>query len=307
MQATTTTMTDGTGRLRRRRLACTALCLSAALLPAAHAFAPAGPSSIGRLCDNRIADHDVPCFCPARRGSPPAIHARGSTHLSARGINFAGDSTSAVFVPHPPVPSTGQPNPQRTLTAYLRSTASDGVLLGTSNYARREGTELYEAYQPEIDWFGLRLVPVFVNQIDRPADTQEVVYVDIREARTDIAGGRPPGNRARAIADIMKRSEFSGRYELLWESASGLRAAAAQQRDGGEENDGQGGGWKLNADLTLVLSVPLPKLVPLPPGFNTVGSRIVRSTCRKRVEDQLRQLRQAYIEWARQEGEPSES
>ena len=193
-----------------------------------------------------------------------------------------------MFIPHPNVPSTGEPNPSRTLTAYLRSTASDGLLLGTINYARREKDQLYEAFQPEIDWFGLQLVPVFVNKIDRPEDTEEVVYVDIMEARTDIAGGRPPGNRAKAIADIMKRSEFTGRYELVWEKASGRRGA----------------GWSLNGDLTLVLSVPLPKLVPLPPGFNNVGSRIVRTTCRKRVEEQLQQLREGYIEWAEQEGEP---
>jgi len=220
--------------------------------------------------------------------SPASTARASSTQLYARGINFAGDSTATVFIPHPECPSTGEPNPSRTLTAYLRSTASDGLLLGTSNYALLEKDMLYEAYQPEIDWFGLQLVPVFVNKIDRPEETEEVVYVDIMEARTDIAGGRPPGNRAKAIADIMKRSEFTGRYELLWEAASGRRGA----------------GWSLNGDLTLVLSVPLPKLLPVPPGFNTVGSRIVRTTCRKRVEEQLQELREGYIEWAKLEGEP---
>ena len=284
------TMTNGIGhRVRRRRagrsFGAAALCLSAVSVSSythsAQAFAPV-PS---RVSENRahVATHD----CTGNdvcAGLPSS-----STRLHARGVNFAGDSSSSVFIPHPAVPSTGQPNPSRTLTAYLRSTASDGLLLGTDNFSQRETDRLYEAYQPEIDWFGLRLVPVFVNQIDRPGDTEEVVYVDIMEARTDIAGGRPPGNRAKAIADIMKRSEFTGRYELLWsEAASGRRGA----------------GWSLNGDLTLVLSVPLPKLVPLPPGFNTIGSRIVRSTCRKRVEDQLQQLREGYIEWAEQEGEP---
>ena len=275
-------MTNGIGhRVRRRRagrsFGAAALCLSALSVSSntlsSQAFAPV-PSQV----ENRA--HVATQNC--RTGND-------STRLYARGVNFAGDSTSSVFIPHPAVPSTGQPNPSRTLTSYLRSSASDGLLLGTDNYSRRETDRLYEAYQPEIDWFGLRLVPVFVNQIDRPEDTEEVVYVDIMEARTDIAGGRPPGNRAKAIADIMKRSEFTGRYELLWsEAASGRRGA----------------GWSLNGDLTLVLSVPLPKLVPVPPGFNTIGSRIVRSTCRKRVEDQLQQLREGYIEWAEQEGEP---
>lgn len=210
-----------------------------------------------------------------------------STELHARGVNFAGDSTSTVFVPHPPVPSTGEPNPSRTLPDYLRSSHSDSLLLGTSNFKQRPDG-LWEAFQPEIDWFGLQLVPVFVNKIDRPEETEDVVYVDIMEARTDIAGGRSPGNRAKAIAQIMERSSFSGRYEILFENASGRRGA----------------GWSLSGDLTLVLSVPLPKLVPLPPGFNTIGSRIVRTTCRTRVEAQLQELREGYIEWAEQDGDP---
>ena len=263
--------TDGRVRRRGRRSLSTALCLSALSLSYESLATQAFTSSVSHRVNNRKAAHDVT-----------------NTQLCARGVNFAGDSSSNVFIPHPNVPSTGKPNPARSLTAYLRSTASDGLLLGTSNYALREKDQLYEAYQPEIDWFGLQLVPVFVNKIDRPEDTEEVVYVDIMEARTDIAGGRPPGNRAKAIADIMKRSEFTGRYELLWEKASCRRGA----------------GWSLNGDLTLVLSVPLPKLVPLPPGFNNVGSRIVRTTCRKRVEEQLQLLREGYIEWAEQEGEP---
>ena len=289
-------MTNGIGhRVRRRRagrsFGAAALCLSALSVSPetrlTQAFAPV-PSHISSENRAHVATHDFRTGNDARAGVLPAS-VSSTTRLHARGVNFAGDSTSSVFIPHPAVPSTGQPNPSRNLTAYLRSSASDGLLLGTDNYSRRETDRLYEAYQPEIDWFGLRLVPVFVNQIDRPEDTAEVVYVDIMEARTDIAGGRPPGNRAKAIADIMKRSEFTGRYELLWsEAASGRRGA----------------GWSLNGDLTLVLSVPLPKLVPVPPGFNTIGSRIVRSTCRKRVEDQLQQLREGYIEWAEQEGEP---
>jgi len=222
-----------------------------------------------------------------RSSSSRSAVATSSTELQARGINFAGDSTSTVFVPHPPVPSTGNPNPSRTLPAYLRSSQSDSLLLGTSNFEQRPDG-LWEAFQPEIDWFGLQLVPVFVNKIDRPEETEDVVYVDIMEARTDIAGGRSPGNRAKAIAQIMERSSFTGRYEILFENASGRRGA----------------GWSLSGDLTLVLSVPLPKLVPLPPGFNTVGSRIVRTTCRTRVEAQLQELREGYIEWAEQEGDP---
>lgn len=295
-------MTNSRVRRRCRRSLSTALCLCALSLSSesveTHAFTP--KLLLGRP-NARKATHDVTndgtdMWSTSRtvRGGPlPTSSSVSSTvglstQLYARGVNFAGDSSSSVFIPHPNVPSTGKPNSSRTLTAYLRSTDSDGLLLGTSNYALREKDQLYEAYQPEIDWFGLQLVPVFVNKIDRPAETEEVVYVDIMEARTDIAGGRPPGNRAKAIADIMKRSEFTGRYELLWEEASGRR----------------GPGWSLNADLTLVLSVPLPKLVPLPPGFNNVGSRIVRTTCRKRVEEQLQQLREGYIEWAEQEGEP---
>ena len=221
------------------------------------------------------------------------------------GVRFAGDSESGVFVPHPPpLPGTTTTSGagsglraaggfrDRTLSAYLRSPDSDALLLGTPDHSYRPEDGLWECHQPPVDWFGMELAPVFVNRVDRPAGA-DVVLVDLVEARTDVAsasastsrigeGSRARGGRrARAVGGLMERSRFSGSYELRW-----------------APTEAGGGGWALTGDLKLELMVPLPKLLPVPPGFNALGSRIVRSTCQARVDAQLAELRDSYLEWA---------
>lgn len=204
-----------------------------------------------------------------------------SIHMAA--INFDGESSASIFVPVPPDIS----NPERTLPDWLLHSpaSSDKVLLGTDDYrSRKDG--MYDCIQPGVDWFGLELVPVFVNRIDRSEVGAGGVTVRIIEARSEMrsGGGGPAGA---VIKSAMEKSKFSGRYGVSWRNAP-RRSISSKD------------GWTLSADLALTLTVPLPGLLPLPPGFNSIGSRIVKSTCRKRVEKNLVNLRDAYVRWARQ-------
>ena len=52
------------------------------------------------------------------------------------------------------------------------------------------------------------------------------------------------------------------------------------------------------SDFELTLKVPLPRLLPLPLGFNRIGSAIVSRTCRQRVAANLDDLRDVYTAWA---------
>jgi hypothetical protein len=56
--------------------------------------------------------------------------------------------------------------------------------------------------------------------------------------------------------------------------------------------------WLLSAKLDLTLHVPLPRLLPLPPGFNTLGSNIIKRTCRSRLVSNLEELKEQYAQWA---------
>jgi hypothetical protein len=142
-----------------------------------------------------------------------------------------------------------------------------------------------------MDGFLFIVVPVFVNEILRPPTVDRVVS-NIVEARTDMAAGGDTRNRAKAIMSIMERSTFEGRYTVNWRGSSTTSASSTPPSSAPQ-------GWTLSGDLELTLIVPLPLFVPLPPGFNTIGSRIVKGTCQKRVETNLMEVRDAYIKWAK--------
>lgn len=225
----------------------------------------------GRACYG----HYTRPSCGPRHQSPSRLH------MAA--LNFDGQSSASIFVPIPPDISISE----RTLPEWLLHSAvsSDRVLHGTDDYRlRKDG--MYDCVQPSVDWFGLELVPVFVNRIDRSESGAGGVTVRIVDARSEIrsGGGGPAGA---VIQSVMKKSKFAGRYGISWRAAP---QRSASRRDG----------WTLSADLALTLTVPLPGLLPLPPGFNSIGSSIVKSTCRKRVEQNLVDLRDAYVLWARQ-------
>jgi hypothetical protein len=71
---------------------------------------------------------------------------------SGRQVRFDGASRTSVFVPF----SIIQNDNDRTLPAFLRSSDSNVVLLGTPNYKQRSDG-LWDCPQPRIEWFGLDL------------------------------------------------------------------------------------------------------------------------------------------------------
>jgi hypothetical protein len=200
-----------------------------------------------------------------------------SASASLNALKFDGTGTAEVTVSLPP----GAP-PERSLPAFLRSSDSDGLLLGSASYQKvssQEGNLVWEVSQPPIEWFGTKLMSTFINRIDRPAEQNKIV-VAIEEARTEIATSDDSGNRASLMSNIMGRSSFTGGTELTWQQ-------------GGETSNE----WSLRADIRLDLAVNVPKFLPLPPGFNSIGSQIVGSTCKIRIQQNLQDIKDAYLKW----------
>ncbi len=158
----------------------------------------------------------------------------------------------------------------KSLSKFLSTNASNTILLGTDN-TKLIGDDMYECTQGSVAWFGLTLIPIFVNRIDRGAAE---VTTSIVEARTEVRGGGI-GN---ALASAMKRSEFEGRTIVSWK----------------EEKSS----YDFDADLELTLTIKLPRILPLPPGFNAIGSKIVERTCKERLKKNVLDIKAAYIEWA---------
>ena len=204
-------------------------------------------------------------------GTPRSCHERRfDAQLQMSSINFKGDALSELLVTLPPNVS-----PSRTLPEWLRHAESDVNLLGTNKiYQRSDGS--WDCQQPPINWFGSELVSTFVNRIDR-SENIEQVSVSIIDTRTEIVSGG--GRAGDLIVRVMERSSFSGGTVLSWKQVNDCS-------------------WILSANLALTLTVELPRFVPLPLGFNTIGSRIVSGTCRARIVQNLEDLKEAYWQWA---------
>jgi hypothetical protein len=213
-------------------------------------------------------------------------------------LSFSGDSSATLeFLAEP-----------SSVQEWLQSPASDFYLLGTTDATQQQQRTtaaddpnhdddekvvvLWNCRQPRINFLGLDVVPVFVCQLERSSSTTTVSIV---QARTEIFNGddtvddnsstssTSTSNRANhLVASVMERSTFVGN--------SVIRASSSATNTNGAS-------CQLSVDLSLTLQVPLPPYVLLPPGFNSLGSVIVRRTGRSRTKQLLQTLKQAYQEW----------
>eukprot|EP00980_Cylindrotheca_fusiformis_P004248 scaffold918_cov126-Cylindrotheca_fusiformis.AAC.27 len=191
---------------------------------------------------------------------------RNSSVLSASVLSFAGD-TCATLELNAPLESVQE---------FLQSSHSDRYLLGTDVYTKREDG-LWDCHQPVIEFFGLSLRPVFVHRLDRESPSQ--VSINIVDARTDIVKN-PESRTNKAAASILEASSFVG--EGVVSAKPGATSGACE----------------LSVDLSLTLHIPLPRFMLIPPGFNSIGSAIVRRAGKSRTKELLKSLQRAYDkEW----------
>jgi hypothetical protein len=260
---------------------------------------------------------------------PPAISACASgrsrtttsTFLQAT-IKFSGDSSSRLQV-NLPIQQQDKEKEKHAATStavtstttisfgeWLLSSDSDSALLGTANFVQREDGN-WDAKQPRIAWFGIDVVPVFVNQIDRrnsqiqqdqqqqdqQLHTPAEVVVHIVNARTDILG--KPSGPNQWIANIMKTSTFVGQSRVkaipvpLVLAVDVVEATAATTTTA-DTTAKTMTTWDVSVELELTLQIPLPFYVLLPLGFNKIGDRIVQTTCNARTKRFLQDLVTAY-------------
>eukprot|EP00804_Cyclotella_cryptica_P006813 CCRYP_010945-RA/>CCRYP_010945-RA protein AED:0.13 eAED:0.11 QI:0/-1/0/1/-1/1/1/0/243 len=227
-------------------------------------------------------------------------------------IRFKGNAKADLTASVPPRGLHGDEsditNYNRTLTSFLSSSDSDAILLGMKDGSaggiaqvrkietqspaspsvleRSRGNSVtWECRQSKIEWFGMTLVPIFTNVIERsestthPSSGSGTVVISIIDAKTEVQNG---GRLGGTLASAMKRSVFEGRYIVFWREEHGEHESMR---------------YTLEGDIELSLTINLPPFVPLPPGFNSIGSRIVERTCRDRLRQNLRDVSDAYVDW----------
>ena len=205
-----------------------------------------------------------------------------STSLGAT-IRFVGNASARLNTPSIVVDDQAG---DKSLPEFFTTSESDVILLGTRETRLLEGGsggdgELWECRQANVDWFGMQLTPIFTNRIEKNLSRGNVVS-SIIDARTDVQQGGRLGN---TLASAMKRSVFEGRNVVSWSERGDVSGDDAL-------------GYTLEGDLKLTLTINLPPLLPLPPGFNAIGSKIVERTCRQRLQQNLNDISDAYLVWA---------
>ena len=204
-------------------------------------------------------------------------------------IKFVGDANAGLNAAASD--SANKADIDTSLSNFLSSDDSNAVLLGmkggsagmsqevrklasnpTSSLLEGNGGEVYECRQNAVDWFGITLQPIFINVIER--NSEGTVTISIIDAQTDVQGGRL-GN---TLASAMKRSVFEGRIVISW-----------------KETDTRN--YTLEGNIKLSLTINLPPFLPLPPGFNAIGSKIVNRVCKERLSQNVQDISDAYLQW----------
>ena len=209
------------------------------------------------------------CFTPQRVCQRNLVTSKAANICLSATLDFTGDSSDTLQFE---VVDTSKPS----FIDWLQSSHSDAPLLGSSDIQLRPDG-LWDCRQPRVAWFGVNLIPVFVNRIDR-IPLSGTAIVSIVQARTDILPDDKKRRVNQVIASVMEQSTFVGKSVI-------------QARQYGDTS------FTVSVDLSLTLQVPLPPYLLLPPGFNMIGSSIIRNTCRTRTKIFLQSLVRAYQSW----------
>lgn len=200
-------------------------------------------------------------------------------------IRFRGKAQADLSATIPLTLHGGSISSDKSLSTFLTSSDSDAILLGmkedggvaqVTKISSGSSSSTWECRQSSIEWFGMTLVPIFTNVLERSKESGSII-ISIVDAKTQVENG---GKLGSTLASAMRRSVFEGKNVVLWK----------------EEDDKQN--YKLFGDIELSLTINLPPFMPLPPGFNKIGSRIVERTCKERLRQNLRDVSDAYHYWA---------
>lgn len=228
-------------------------------------------------CYNVFSQHNI-----QELEKSPSVQSRCSNCLLRMStITFRGDASTNRLITLPP----NADHTSKSFPEWLRHETSDIALLGTTEASRQsdsDGQILWDCPQPPIHWFGTNIKFSLINRIER-LHHERMVSVSIIDTKMISSSVLLDGQRRRRPVDllfpIIEKSSFSGGTILSWKPVD--RSS-----------------WLLTANLQLTLDVPLSKLLLLPPGFNTVGSRIVTRTCASRLLGTLENLKDSYWQWA---------
>ena len=255
-----------------------------------------------------ISDIQALAFSPLPgHGSKKASTTSINVNNSVKQINFSGQSSHQILISRSQICNgAGEecvPNPYpprqreslQSLPKWLASRHSQCHLLGSEKVSK-VGNGIYKAELSSISWFGMELVPIFFQRIsfdDEDSDNDEHIMrikISIEDSEVHYQKSSKIGG---LVERVMKKCSFQG--------SNNLKCCKIDQRDGEEQ-------WMLSSDFSLNLKIPLmSRLMILPPGFNAIGSKIVKSTVENKVKENLFRLAEEYHAFSNNSGESGDA
>ncbi|KAL3936935.1 MAG: hypothetical protein SGBAC_007850 [Bacillariaceae sp.] len=187
---------------------------------------------------------------------------------------FVGDSTTTLELDAP----------MELVQEFLQSDSSNMYLLGTDDIkchtncqeaADDDENQLFECKQPILEFMGLKLQPIFQHKLHRNTPNQVTASIEEGSKAEILQHSKHPAKRV--ISGLVNEATFVGE--------------SVDQK------------CKLSIALSLTLQIPMPRFIPIPPGFNAIGSAIVRRTGRLRTQQLLERLKAAYYQHQQEQQE----
>ena len=229
-----------------------------------------------------------------------------SNSNTSTSVNFIGKSSSKITVPLSIHPLSHH------FPSWLSSNHSHRHLLGTSDVTWRDDG-MYHCRLPSLSFFGLKIKPTCISIVaqDQESIIEQAEVMSLSSSTSDDF----KLNRLKNNNDITDKENVSIKVTiqesvLQVESSSESLGTVLEsimelcKLHGGNritctrENDS----WLLSSDLELQLHLFLGKNANgkpkfLPPGFRSIGERILTNTCEKRVQDNLNSIKAGFEDY----------
>lgn len=236
---------------------------------------------------------------------------------TSTGLDFIGKSSSQITLPL----SVSDSHQIMSFPRWLSSKYSHHHVLGTKAVSLRDDGK-YDCHLPSLSFFGLNIKPICTSAVEVDRNIQEQILNDVDITKIEMSNHssrtRHQSSSSKSdfedediesvslkvtIQDSILQVETSS--ESLGNAIGSLMEMCKLQ--GGNkikcirDNDT----WVLSSDLELQLNIFLgsnsngqPKF--LPPGFRSIGERILKKTCEKRVEENLISIKSGFEEYLTQ-------
>ena len=211
------------------------------------------------------------------------LTARASEQISTeRKVSFSGNGEFVLDIPR-------LPNLKKSLEEFLIDEDSNALLVGSDDLTALPRGQHWYSRQPSFTFFGLVMTPIFRVALRRRhmEDGSMGILVEVDESRVE------------AVSQKTNVIEGDGKDDEHWISSLLSKGSINGESDIRVQTTDQG--WIVSLKSQLDFKMKVPKYLPLPPGFASIGSAIMKIQCQERARQSLIQIRDAYLKWAEEE------